>query len=147
MAIKERPDRRKAFLVYWRNPFTGRLESQSFNTKAEVERQNALIQYRLKYERESFQITDESSACNPVETLESVFYQYLKEWKLEKVNLERTLFSVKAIIEEFGGPRLEEIDTKALYAMQKKCLEAGNKGSTIRRKMTNIKAALNWARR
>lgn len=134
-------------MVYWRNPFTGKQESQSFETEAEAEKQNALIQYRLRYERDSFQICEEPPAANTVETLESIFYQYLKERKLERLNLERTLFSVKAIMEEFGELSLEEIDTRALYAMQKKCVEAGNKGSTIRRKMTNIKAALNWARR
>lgn len=148
MAIRVRKGRKNPFLVYWRNPFTKKIESQSFATKEEAEKHNALTQYRLRYERDFFipEVTPVEEAQAP-DTLESVFYQYLRERNFSQNNLYITLKSSQAIIGKYGDMEVGDIDLKVLQDMQNLCLEAGNKGSTVRRKMAIFKAMLGWARR
>ena len=55
MAIRIRSgSRKKRYEVYWNNPFTGKRQSLYFSTEPEAEKEDALIKYRLKYEREWF---------------------------------------------------------------------------------------------
>lgn len=148
MAIRTRKGKKISFLVYWRNPFTQKIESKSFDCKQEAEKHNALIQYRLRYERESFRPTDTPIVEEVVvNTLESVFYQYLRDRKLTPENLYNTLKATQAMIEKYGDLEIENVDISALQGMQQICIEAGNKGTSIRRKIGIIKATLGWAAR
>lgn len=146
MAIRIRKGRKNPFLVYWRNPFTQKIESKSFAAKEEAEKHNAFVQYQLRYERESFRPVEEATTEEQMpNTFESVFYLYLRDRKFAEDNLYRTLKAVKAILEKYGDIEIDKIDTKVLRDMQQICLDAGNKGATVHRKMTIIKAVLSWA--
>lgn len=149
MAIRQRDGRKKPFLVYWRNPFTQKIESKSVATRAEAEKLNAYVQYQLKYERDNFQpVEPEPQPPEPVaNTLESVFYLYLRDRNFAKENLAKTLQGAKAIMERYGDTEIEKVDMKLLLEMQKNFILAGNKGATVHRKMGIIKATLHWAHR
>lgn len=147
MAIREREGRKKPFLVYWRNPFTQKIQSKAVETRAEAEKLNAFVQYQLKYEREEFKPEELVPPEPEVQTLESVLYLYLRERNLAKDNLDRTLWAVQAILAKYGDTPIVDIDRQALVAMQQMCILAGNKGSTVHRKLGVIKAAMNWAHR
>lgn len=88
MAIRIRSgSRKKRYEVYWNNPFTGKRQSLYFSTEPEAEKEDALIKYRLKYEREWFvpESDDEAIGKDKVnEPLESVYYMYLKERQFPK---------------------------------------------------------------
>lgn len=144
MAIRKRSGRKKAYLVYWRNPHTQKLESKSVETLAEAEKLDAYVQYQLKYERDSFLPVEPETDQPVTHTLESLFYLYLKDRNFAKENLERTLKGVEAILRKYGSEDIEGIDTRLLSEMQGMCLDAGNVGTTVRRKMAIIKAMLNW---
>ena len=45
--------------VYWKNPYTGRQQSRTYQTEEEAKKQNALIAYQLQYEKERFLPSDE----------------------------------------------------------------------------------------
>lgn len=147
MAIRIREGRNKPFQVYWRNPMTEKLESKSFAKKEEAEKFDALTKYQLKYERDEFRPEDLTQPEPEIQTLESILYLYLRDRKLKKENLERCLFAIQGILDKYGDTEIEKVDKQLLVEMQKASIVAGNKGSTVQRKVGIIKAALNWAHR
>lgn len=147
MAIREVKGRKSPFIVYWNNPFTQRRESKACPTRKDAEKLDALMQYRLKYEREFFLRQDEPTGQEQLYTLESVMYLYLKERNLALPNLERTLFAVRGLLAVFGSTEIERIDMSLLKQMQERLSASGNKGTTVRRKIGIIRAAMTWAHR
>ena len=91
MAIRVQHGRKRPYFVYWINPFTGRRESVSCETREEAEKQDALVKYQLKYERDAFRRSVAPEPPPAAHTLESVMYLYLKERRLTLHNLEKTL--------------------------------------------------------
>ena len=71
MAIRKLANRKKPFQVYWNNPLTGGRESESFETETEAKKHDALIKYRLKFERETFrpERKEEKAAAKTVESV------------------------------------------------------------------------------
>ena len=148
MAIRERKGRKKPFLVYWRNPFTNKLESKSVETLAEAEKMDAFVRYQLKYEREAFRREEvEEQVASHVQTLETIFYLYLRERNFGKVSLSRTLSAMQGFLNQYGDTEIEQVDRDMLADMLKTLIAAGLKGTTIRRKLGIVKAVLNWALR
>lgn len=147
MAIRKRKGRKDAFQVYWRNPFTQKLQSKTVGSKEEAEKLNDFIHYQLKHERDQFRPQELRAEEPEVQTLGSIFYLYLKDRNFTKDNLERCLASAKGFIADYGATEIEKVDKQMLIEMQKSCIKAGNKGSTIQRKMGIIKAVLHWAYR
>lgn len=147
MAIREVKGRKSPFIVYWNNPFTQRRESKACATRKEAEKLDALMLYRLKYEREFFLRQEEIAGQTQPHTLESVLYLYLKERNLALSNLERTLFAVKGLLAAFGSTEVKRIDMPLLRQMQERLSASGNKGTTVRRKLGIIRAAMAWAHR
>lgn len=145
MAIREVKGRKRPFVVYWDNPFTKRRESKACATRQEAEKLDALVKYQLKYEREAFrrEAMKEDKGSESV-SLESLLYLYLKDRKLSLPCLERTMFAVKGILADFGDLELEHITMEVLKKMQERLTAAGNKWSTVRRKMGIIHAAMMW---
>lgn len=147
MAIRVQKGRKRPFFVYWTNPFTGRRESKSCETEEEAKKLDAFVKYQLQYERESFRREASAPPNQIVQTLESVLYFYLKERKFAVENLRKLLFATSALLEQYGAIPISQIDTATLQQMQNGLDAAGNKASTIRRKMGIIRTALRWAQR
>jgi integrase len=143
MAIQHRTDRRLAWRVYWNNPHSGNRESKSFATEAEARKHDSLILHQLRYEPESFAGIMEQRA--DALTVEDLVYLYLKDRALTPKNLRFTLLHVRSVLAEIGRvlvPALDQHDMrKAVVALK----ATGIKQNTINRRVSIIKAALNWA--
>lgn len=144
MAIREQKGRQRPFFVYWTNPFSGKRESKSCLTRQEAEKLDAYIKFQLQYERESFR-REPNFIEERKNTLETLLFMYLKARKLEFINLEKTLYGIKWIIERYGNMEVGEFNAQLLLKMKEELLALGNKGATVRRKMGVIKAAFGWA--
>ena len=147
MAIRVRKGRKKPYQVYWRNPITRKLESKSFSTRLEAEKLNALILYQLQFEPENVQKPETPQEADEPLTVERLLYLYLEDRNFTEANLARTLQSVKELLARYGKMSVDRVDKLLLIEMQRRCLATGNKGATVRRKMTVIKAMFNWAYR
>lgn len=147
MAIRERIGRKKPFVVYWVNPATKKMESKSFETRAEAEKQNAFIKYQLKYEKEEFKPVESEPETKSPTSLEAILYLYLQARNFTLGNLERTLLAIKPILAKYGETEIDQVDKKLLLEIQKNWILTGNKGTTVKRKIGIFKAMLNWAYR
>lgn len=111
MAIRFRK-KYKSWQVYWNNPDTGKRESKTFATKEEAEKENALLKYQMRYERERF-FGQEVSLSQPVQkTLEQVYLEYLLERKFSRSNLDAHRHKLKTALQILGQLPIAEI-TKA----------------------------------
>ena len=143
MAIQYRSDRKLPWRVYWNNPHSGKRESKSFATEPEARKHDSLTLHRLQYEPESFAGLGEQSA--KALTVEGVVYLYLKDRDLKPANLRFTLLHVRPVLAEVGSimvPALDQQDMRRVVAALK---DSGVKQNTINRRVSIIKAALNWA--
>lgn len=147
MAIRVQDGRKRPFFVYWTNPFTGRRESVSCETREEAEKQDALIKYQLKYERDAFRRSVAPEPPAAAHTLESVMYLYLKDRRLTLHNLEKTLHHVRPILAAFGTLTLDAIDAGRLEKMRDTMQASGLSPATMRRRIGIVSAALRWAER
>ncbi|MBQ3058798.1 MAG: site-specific integrase [Desulfovibrio sp.] len=115
---------------------------------AEAEKLDAFVKYQLTYEREAFRREEvEDLALSHVQTLETVFYLYLRDRNFEQDCLGRTLSAMQSILSNYGDTEIEQVDREVLADMLKTLSAAGLKGGTISRKMGIVKAVLNWALR
>lgn len=131
--------------VYYRNPFTGRQESRCFDTVEAAEKFDALIKYRLKYERDGFRRDDREEPAPKVDTFETVFLVYLKDkvtnkkalaWQLDCTKTARALWADKPIA-EIGKTDLERV--KAAEEMK------GVKPVTVRSRLKALRTVFRWA--
>lgn len=108
MAIRFRK-KYKSWQVYWNNPDTGKRESKTFATKEEAEKENALLKYQLRYERERF-LGQEVSLSQPVQkTLEQVYLEYLREKQFTRSNLEAHRHKLRTALQLLGQMSIAEI--------------------------------------
>ncbi len=151
MAIRIRSgSRKKRYEVYWNNPFTGKRQSLYFSTEPEAEKEDALIKYRLKYEREWFvpESDDEAIGKDKVnEPLESVYYMYLKERQFSKKSLHWQLTSMKVALNVFGNVPIGEITKQHIEKIKAFLSETGIKGTTVRGRLSVLRTVLRWAYR
>jgi integrase len=164
MAIQHRKDRKaKPWRVYWRNPYTGGRESESFATKEEAELKDAEVKHRKKFDRGSFAPTEHVEDDDGTLTVDDVILLYLKAKRLTPKNLRDTLLHIKYIRPMIGhipATELSKADMRAVvrflreprfilrdYKHKKNVRKdyAGCKQNTINRKISIFKAALNWA--
>jgi hypothetical protein len=50
MAIRFRDGRKAPWIVYWRNPFTGKMEEEPYSSKKDAKKANSIVKHRLKME-------------------------------------------------------------------------------------------------
>ena len=164
MAIQHRKNRpQKPWLVYWRNPITGGRESKSFATKEEADLKEAEVKLRKKNDRASFAPTEHAEESDGALTFDDVFLLYLKAKRFSKKNLRNTILHLKYIRPMIGhipATELTKADMRAVVRFlreprfilrdykDKKGIRIDYKGckqNTINRKISIVKAALNWA--
>ena len=142
MAIRYRESSR-TWQVYWNNPFTGKRESKTFADKNEAEKENSLVQHRLKYERESFRPA-EVEVPKQEYTFEQVFLEYLKEKKFSKKDLSSLLSHIKPILSRIGTLSIRSI-TKDVLEREKEILSKTFSPQTSHRKLCIFRTILYWA--
>jgi integrase len=164
VAIQHRKNRpQKPWLVYWRNPITGGRESESFATKEEADLKDAEVKFRKKNDRASFAPTEHAEESDGALTFDDIFLLYLKAKRFSRKNLRDTLLHMKyvrpmighipateltkadmrAVVKFLGNPRFIIRDYKHKKGVRKDY--PPNKKNTINRKISIVKAALNWA--
>ena len=142
MAIRYRESSR-TWQVYWNNPFSGKRESKTFADKKEAEKENSLVQYRLKYERESFRPAEEETPKQEF-TLEQVFLEYLKEKKFSERDFSTLLSHMKPALSRIGEMPVRSI-TKDILEDLKKHLSKTVSQTTTHVRLAHLRAVLYWA--
>ncbi len=160
--------RAKPYQVYWNDPFTGKRKSETFATRKEAEKYDAQINYRLKYEKESFLAEAQEAAAQPAaqpQTLEEVCEAYLEAsgaYKKEKT-LRWRMDGLKIPLELFGSKPIAKITAEDLQTVMMKHLNtkkttAGGAGGkrntdhlikpvTARSRMKTLITVFNWAKK
>ncbi len=158
-------NRAKPYQVYWNDPYTGKRGTKTFSTLKEAEKYDAQINYRLKYEKESFleeaQVAAEQPASQP-QTLEEVCAAYLEAsgaYKNEKT-LRWRMGGLKLPLELFGSKPIdkitaEDLQTVMLKHLSKKATMVGGKCPTdhlikpvtARSRMMTLITVFNWAKK
>lgn len=146
MAIRKREGRAKPWQVYWNNPFTGKRETISFETKEEAEKEDSLVKHRLKFERESFR------HCNEAEdrgakaiTLEAVYMKYLEEKQFSGRNLAAHISSMRPILENIGGEDIKNLDRYKLEQVRELMLASTRTTATAKSRLSILRTVLRWA--
>lgn len=140
MAIRKK---NAGYLVYYRNPHTGRQESFAVQTKEEAKKQDALVKYRLKFERDSFK-RDDAAQERKGDTFEDAVYLFLNAKRYDKASLKSQLAQLKPWLDAFRGLGLDEVDKGRIGAVKADLL-GKTKPSTVRRKMAALRSVLHWA--
>ncbi len=140
MAIRKLKNRAKKWLVYWRNPFSGKLEGKTFKTQEEAKKEDSLVKHRLLFERESF-CHDE--ALETV-TLEQVYLMYIKEKQLSKANLYRQMSNMRAVFRMLGHYPVDKIDKLLLQSAMEALQAQGVKPVTVHDRFSLLRAILRW---
>ena len=143
MAIRQKPS--GAWEVYYRHPVTGRRKSETYSTQKEAVQKDALIKYRIKFERSSFDVEEEVKPKKSDFLLEDVIFMYFKQKNYSKESLTNQLFFAKGWIKLIGNIPIASISTEVLAKAKIAMLEDKLRGTTIRRKFSFITALLNWA--
>lgn len=145
MAIRQRNNR---FQVYWNNPFSGKRESVTVDTKPEAIKQDALIKYELQFEREKFRpvetVTREVRQTE--QTLEDAFFLFLKEKRYTKQRLNWVLYAGRDALNMFGSLPISGITYQQLCQFKSDIMAHDEwKSSTKYSKLYVLKSVLKWA--
>ncbi len=144
MAIRFRAGRNAPWIVYWKNPFTGKTEEAAYTTEPEAKKANSLLKHRLKYERESFRPESETSKEAEPDSLEGCYYLYLREKKFSKKSLIWSLDAMRPILPVIGHLPISEIQREHLEQVKKVLMESGVKPVTVRGRMSVLRTVLRW---
>jgi integrase len=145
MAIRFRPSRRAPWQVYWNNPHTGKRESRSFEHEADARRHDSLVKHRLKHEPETFEAEAPHEPHEPGQSLEAMIYAYFRAKQFAPRNLRQSLFHARSILADIGPIQVLDLSKDLLRLAVQRQRERGLKQNTINRRISILKAALNWA--
>ena len=149
MAIRKRDKcTEHPYQVYWTNPFTKKRESVFCETLQEAQKTDAMIKYRLAWEKDSFrpseQQTKEDVSNN---TLGGIIYAYLREKQMSKDTLRSTLTRLRQADEMLGRKDIEEITAGDLGRLMIEITASGIKPVQVRARMRTLHTVFLWAMR
>jgi integrase len=145
MAIKELKGRAKPYRVYWRNPYTRKIETQHFEKLEDAQKHNSQINHWLKYEPEQFVPEDAAPESSGAITVESVVWAYLQDRQLKPKSLRDTIYHLKAVLPQVGFVQIADLGKQHMRGLVNALRSKGLKANGINRKVGIIKTALNWA--
>ena len=146
MAIRYRKHR-KHWEVYWRNPYTLRTQTAVFTTQEEAIKHDAWIKFKLKYEKEYFIPSEKEREKASDDSLEAVYYLYLKEKQFSIKMLNWNMPAMKLPLEMIGRKRIAAITTADLASILAKHLAMEIKTVTARDRMKVLFTVLRWAKK
>lgn len=149
MAIRERKSRAKPWQVYWRNPFTGKQESASYATRAEAEKADDLVKFRMKHERDSFRqaAAPAKKEDAPDNSLEAILYAYLREKQFSRASLGNRISSLKTALDMLGRKRIDCITQQDLAAVLVALTASGIAKTSVRSYMRRLFVVIRWAKK
>ena len=148
MAIRFQKGRSSPFIVYYRNPFTGRQESIACKTREDAERQDDLVKFRLKHEKESFRRLPENAVKkegNSDDSLEAIAYAYLKEKRFPERMLRNYVSGLMPALEQIGRKSISAITKDDLAFVMLRYADKGIKPTSLRQYMQRIMTIFRWA--
>ena len=131
--------------VYWKNPYTGRQQSKTYQTEEEAKKQNALIAFQLQFEKERFLPSDEQEPKKEDDSLESTFYAYLREKQFGKKSLAFQLDGMKTPLLLIGRKRIDAITPQDLSKVMQVEMTKGVSGRTVYSRVGRLYTLLRWA--
>jgi integrase len=144
MAIRHREGRKSPWIVYWKNPFSGKTEEEAFATESEAKKANSLVKHRLKFERDSFR-QEEESPPPAVDTLEACYFLYLKEKKFSKKSLAWSLDAMNPVLSVIGGMPIADVARQDIERVKAYLESTGIKPVTVRGRMSVLRTVLRWS--
>ncbi|MEZ7198330.1 tyrosine-type recombinase/integrase [Pseudodesulfovibrio karagichevae] len=164
MAIREKKKKGggKFWEVYWKNPFTKRIQSKNFHDEKEAKDFNTDVLYRLKRDKESFRPAQAASDA-PLTHFQGLALRYLVEKPMAKSTKDTTLCHLEAFYSILGNPEIAEIDKAMMKHFERELRKPhektytgpngkkwtrtvkGAEQNTIKRKVGIVLAILNWA--
>lgn len=109
MAIRKRKGASGiGYQVYWKNPFTGKQQCQTFCSLAEARKHDSLIKHKLKFEQEDFRPA-ETVRDGADRTLEDAVFLFLREKRFTEIATIKFLSALRRLLEIAGHTRLTDI--------------------------------------
>lgn len=145
MAVESR--KRKSdtvYRAYWRNPFTGKIERGAWTTKESAYRLSEEVKIRLKYERDSFKPANLVESSERMSVAELLFMYHTKA-PMTASSRKTTFYHVKSLVEHLGDLSVDKLQRKHLKNYEQHLSDDGIKQNTVQRKISILRAALNWA--
>lgn len=151
MAIRFRKGRSKPYLVYWRNPHTGRQESKAFETQLEARKYDAEIKYRLEFQPETLKSKAERSTRPAPEKnafcLEDVCIAFLREKQFSRQHVETYAAALKIPLASIGRKDVRHITEQDVAMVTTQILAADIRQTSACYYARLFFAVLHWARR
>ena len=144
MAIKYLGAKASPWRVYWRNPYTRKIETKHFASQEEAERHDSLVKHWLKFEPENLRPEEEAKPAASL-TVEDIVWTYLRDRKLKPKSLRDTVYHLKAVLAVIGAIQADEISKTHMRSLVRTLRDKGLKANGINRKIGIIKTAFNWA--
>ncbi|KAB1440340.1 tyrosine-type recombinase/integrase [Pseudodesulfovibrio senegalensis] len=145
MAIKELKGRAKPFRVYWRNPYTKKIQTAHFTELRDAREHDSQIKHWLEFEPERFAPEEEVQASGQDLTVEGIVWAYLKDRQLKPKSLRDTIYHLKKVLPIVGMVQVSDLKKAHMRTLVSELRDQGLKQNGINRKVSIIKAALNWA--
>lgn len=152
MAIRKRKHAHKkmwSYQVYWNNPHTKRRESRTFALLSQAKIFDAHIKHRLKYEKESFSIDQNTLVAQDI-TLKKLVTLYLQEKRFTPKLTTLFISGVKAILEQFGAILVADIQPNFFAVLQRYLGQRRKKDNTfvsqayVHAQLSKIRTVLRW---
>lgn len=145
MAIRYRQGRASPWQCYWNNPFTGKRESESFNTEDDAKKHDSLVKHRLRFERESFRKEEvETQGEAGGLTLEACYLQYLKQKKFSKKALEWQMDAMRLPLKNFGSTIITSVSYDDIVNVMKEMQGHPVKPVTVRGRLSVLRTVMRW---
>ena len=143
MAIQKRGE---AWRVYWNNPYTGKRESKTFRDEPQAVQYDALIKYQLRYEKERFLPAKEQEPKEKNDdSLEAVFYLYLRERQFTRRSLRTALDNMKRALTMLGRKSVAAIEKRDLSAVLQAEIASGVCAKTVHNHAGTLATVIRWA--
>lgn len=146
MAIRYRKDRQK-WQIYWKNPWTGKIQSTFRSTKHEAQAEDSMVKHRLRFDRESFRPKEPVEELSQDDSLEAIYYAYLREKQFSRSSLDWHLKSMRLPLSMIGRKRMNAISRQDLAAVLRKHTESSVKPVTVRGRMRVLLTVMRWSLR
>lgn len=143
MAIQYR-EKYGTWRVYWKNPYTGRQQSETCKTEAEAKKRNALIAFQLQFEKERF-LPEKQEPKKNDNSLEAVFYAYLKEKQFDKKSLQFQLDGLNLPLMLIGRKAIDTITSQDLAKVMQAQIDKKVSGRTVYSRIGRLYTVMRWA--
>lgn len=146
MAVEKRKYKnRTTYRAYWRNPWTGKIEKgQSHDNLRDARREDSEIKVRLEYEPEYFR-PDDMPDPGQGRSVSNLIALYLARTDLAPSTRKMDYYHGRVIQKHLGQYEASALTRDNLKKFEQAQLAAGIKQNTIQRRISVIRAVLNWA--